>query len=123
MRSCLDCGKKLEGRVDKKFCDPYCKSNYHYERNKVKDQSLFKKVDQQLKLNRRLLRQFNKAGKAVVRAEHIMALGFNPNYFTNYWKNKKGDVYLFVYEFGFLKRKENGKWKYILIQWQDYMKA
>jgi hypothetical protein len=37
-------------------------------------------------------------------------------------KNQKGDVYLFVYEYGFLKRKENGKDKYVLILWQEYMK-
>ena len=47
--------------------------------------------------------------------------GFNPKYFTHYWKNQKGDVYLFCYEFGFLKRTENGKAKYILVEWQKYM--
>ncbi|MFT7052141.1 MAG: hypothetical protein ACJAZK_002765, partial [Psychroserpens sp.] len=33
----------------------------------------------------------------------------------------KGDVYLFVYEFGFLKREEHNIGKYILVKWQDYM--
>ena len=37
------------------------------------------------------------------------------------FKNKKGDVYLFVYEFGFLKREEQQQEKYILIHWQEYM--
>jgi len=27
--------------------------------------------------------------------------GFNPKFFTHYWKNNKGDVYLFCYEYGF----------------------
>jgi hypothetical protein len=49
-------------------------------------------------------------------------LGFDSRFFTHYWKNKKGEVYLFVYEFGFLKINENQKEKYLLIQWQDYMK-
>lgn len=47
--------------------------------------------------------------------------GFNPKYFTHYWKNQKGAVYLFCYEFGFLERKEHNKVKYVLIQWQEYM--
>ena len=101
MPNCLNCQKPIEGRVDKKFCDPYCKSNYHYQKNKIKDHGLYKRVDLQLKSNRRLLREFNKAGKAVIRAENLWERGFNPNYFTNYRKNNKGDIYLFVYEFGF----------------------
>ena len=120
-RLCLNCKSELHGRVDKKYCSEYCKSNFNYELNKNKAVSLFKSIDQQLKLNRRLLRDFNKAGKSTVRMEKIVAAGFNPKYFTHYWKNKKGDVYLFCYEFGFLKRTENNKSKYILVEWQDYM--
>jgi hypothetical protein len=120
-RLCLNCESILQGRIDKKYCSEYCKSNFNYELNKNKAVSLFKSIDQQLKLNRRLLRDFNKAGKSTVRMEKIVAAGFNPKYFTHYWKNRKGDVYLFCYEFGFLKRTENNKSKYILVEWQDYM--
>jgi hypothetical protein len=81
----------------------------------------FFKVDKQLRQNRKLLKAYNKAGKATVRAETLIKEGFDPNFFTHYWKNKKGDVYLFVYEYGFLKRQERGKDKYVLIQWQEYM--
>lgn len=122
-RKCLNCNEIIEGRTDKKFCSDYCKSNFHYENNKAKEQSLFRSIDQQLKLNRRLLRDFNKAGKSIVRAEKILEAGFNPKYFTHYWKNQKGDVYLFCYEYGFLKRTENGKIKYVLVEWQNYMNS
>lgn len=118
---CLNCDTKLEGRAGKKYCSDYCKSNYNYEKNKLKESSLFKKIDNQLKLNRRLLKEFNRAGKATVRQEKILEEGFNPKYFTHYWKNNKGDVYLFCYEYGFLKRTENGKVKYVLVEWQEYM--
>jgi hypothetical protein len=118
---CLNCDTELEGRIGKKYCSDYCKSNYNYEKNKLKENSLFKKIDNQLKLNRRLLKEFNRAGKATVRQEKILEEGFNPKYFTNYWKNKKGDVYLFCYEYGFLKRTENGRVKYVLVEWQGYM--
>jgi predicted nucleic acid-binding Zn ribbon protein len=121
MSACLNCNEALTGRLDKKYCSEYCKSNYHYEQKKGQTNSLFKRIDLQLKLNRRLLKDFNKAGKATVRAEKLLALGFNPDYFTHYWKNSAGDIYLFVYEYGFLKRKENNKTKYVLVTWQDYM--
>ena len=120
-KTCLGCEKELEGRIDKKFCNEHCKSAYHYKKAQEEEPKFFNKVDNQLKLNRRLLKEFNKAGKATVRAEVLYELGFDPKYFTHYWKNKKGDVYLFVYEYGFLKRTENDKAKYVLVKWQGYM--
>jgi len=122
-RKCLNCEEVLEGRADKKYCNDYCKSNFNYERNKKRDEnSLFKQIDLQLKLNRRLLRDFNRAGKSTVRKEKIEAAGFDPNYFTHFWKNSKGQVYLFCYEYGFLKLTENGRTKYVLVEWQPYMR-
>lgn len=121
MKSCPNCGEEVIGREGKKFCNPYCKSNYHYERSKKKEDTLFKSIDNQLKLNRRILKNYNKSGKATVRTEELDKHGFDPNYFTHYWKNGKGDVYLFCYEFGFLAKVENGKSKYVLVKWQPYM--
>lgn len=121
MPNCLNCNTPLMGRIDKKFCNDYCKSNYHYEHNKQKQNSFFKHIDLQLKLNRRLLKEFNRAGKSTVRKEKLINAGFNPKFFTHYWKNKKGDVYLFCYEYGFLSRNENGQAKYVLVEWQEYM--
>jgi hypothetical protein len=118
---CLLCGKELVGRSDKKFCDPQCKSAYQYQKEKQNPERFYNKVDNQLKLNRRLLKEYNKGGKVTIRAKVLLDQGFNPNFFTHYWKNQKGEVYLFVYEFGFLKRTEYGKEKYVLVIWQDYM--
>ena len=120
-KECLYCNKELEGRTDKKFCDPQCKSAHQYQQAQEQPERFYNKVDNQLKLNRKILKEFNKGGKVTVRTEVLRDLGFDSNFFTHYWKNTKGDVYLFVYEFGFLKRTENNVDKYILIQWQDYM--
>ncbi|SHH70153.1 hypothetical protein [Winogradskyella jejuensis] len=121
IKNCLYCNKKLIGRTDKKYCDPQCKSSHQYQREKQKPKRFYNKVDNQLRLNRKLLKEYNRAGKATVRSGILIKEGFNPKFFTHYWKNKKEDVYFFVYEYGFLKRKENGIEKYVLIQWQDYM--
>ncbi|MBD0849032.1 hypothetical protein [Maribacter arenosus] len=120
-KECLHCGKELEGRTDKKFCDPQCKSSFQYQKEKNRPERFYNKVDNQLKLNRKILKEYNKGGKVIVRADILLKLGFDPNFFTHYWKNQKEDVYLFVYEYGFLKRKEKDKEKYILIIWQEYM--
>ena len=121
MMKCLNCGEKLKGREGKTFCTSYCRSNYHYQKNKEQENNLFTTINKQLRLNRRLLKNYNKAGKAVVRKEALIEDGFNPKFFTHYWKNQKGDVYLFCFEFGFLEKKEAEKEKYVLVQWQDYM--
>lgn len=121
MRKCPHCNEEVKGRTDKIFCTPYCKSSYHYQASLDKEENLFKTIDRQLKLNRRLLKKYNKAGKAVIRKEALMKEGFNPKYFTHYWKNKKGDVYLFCFEYGFLEKQENDKPKFVLVQWQAYM--
>ena len=121
LKTCMACGKELEGRSDKKFCDSYCKSSYHYKKVLEEAPRFYNKVDNQLKQNRRILKSYNKAGKATVRSKLLLELGFDPNFFTHYWKNNKADVYLFVYEYGFLKKTEHRVEKYILIKWQDYM--
>jgi len=119
--NCLNCNEKLSGRIDKKYCNQYCKSAHQYIKNKLRTDSFFVKVDKQLKLNRRILKEYNKSGKAIVRKEKLLEEGFNPKYFTHYWKNQKRDVYLFCYEFGFLAKKERNREKYVLIKWQSYM--
>lgn len=121
-RKCLQCKMKIEGRPNKKFCDEYCRTTFNYNRTKNKP-SLFNKIHDQLMRNRKLLDYYNKGGTVTVRKELLTEKGFDPHYFTHYWKNTKGDVYLFCYEHGFLKKTANGKVKYILILWQDYMKA
>jgi hypothetical protein len=122
MPNCLYCQETVVGRSDKKFCTPYCKSAYHYQQNKLNDASLFHSIDRQLKDNRRILKSYNKAGKSFVRKEKLIEEGFNPKYFTHYWKAQNGNVYLFCYEYGFMLTKEVSGEKYVLVEWQDYMK-
>ncbi|MEM1003607.1 MAG: hypothetical protein AAGH46_13250 [Bacteroidota bacterium] len=118
---CLYCHKPLEGRRDKKFCVPHCKSSYQYQQIQAGEAGFFNQVDRQLKRNRKLLKSYNKAGKATVRQSVLVNEGFNPKFFTHFWKNQKGDVYRFVYEFGFLGKEEHSISKYILVKWQPYM--
>jgi len=120
-KGCLFCKKELIGRSDKKYCDSSCKSAYQYKKSKEQPKRFYNKVDNQLKLNRKILKKYNKGGKVTVRANLLTQEGFNSHFFTHYWKNKKGDVYLFVYEYGFLKIKERNLDKYVLIRWQEYM--
>tara|TARA_R110002051_G_scaffold93441_1_gene163259 strand:+ start:594 stop:974 length:381 start_codon:yes stop_codon:yes gene_type:complete len=117
---CPVCGTMVKGRSDKKFCSTKCRSINQYE-NRQKNEAFYLKVDRKLKINRKLLKRYNKSGFTTIRKSELLAEGFDPKFFTHYWKNQKGDIYLFVYEYGFLATKNNGKDKYILVQWQGYM--
>jgi len=121
MGLCLECEKEIKGRKDKKYCNQYCKSAFQYKNNKANEDSFYTDVLKQLRLNRKLLKLYNKSGKSIVRKEELLKEGFDPNRFTHYWKNNKGDVYLFCFEFGFLEKNEGSKQKYVLIKRQDYM--
>ena len=120
-RYCPECNEIIIGRSDKVFCTPFCKSSYHYKKNLENDNNLFLRIDKILKRNRKILKKFNKAGKATVRKNTILEEGFNPKYFTHYWKGKSNNLYLFCYEYGFMEKKENNKSKYVLVTWQKYM--
>ncbi|KAA2219914.1 hypothetical protein F0361_10100 [Maribacter flavus] len=120
-KHCLYCGEILKGRSDKKYCNLHCKSAYQYEKSKNLPERFFDKVDNQLRLNRKILKEFNKGGKVTVRKELLTDVGFNDRYHTHIWRNQKGDVYQFIYEYGYLPRMENGREKYVLIIWQDFM--
>lgn len=102
------------------YCSPKCRNAQYYEKRQD-DEAFFFQVDKHLKTNRKILKKYNRAGYTMIRREKLIEEGFNPRYFTHYWKNQKGQVYLFCYEFGFLSLNEHGKEKYLLVIWQDYM--
>lgn len=119
-KKCPVCGSPVRGRTDKVFCSTKCKSINQYE-NRQEDEKFYLRVDRQLKINRKLLKKYNRSGFTTIRKSELTAEGFDPKFFTHYWKNKKGDVYLFCYDYGFLYLERDPKPKYLIVQWQDYM--
>ena len=100
-RKCQECGTRLMGRVDQKFCNDQCRNTYN---NKVnKDETAYmKNISRQLRKNRRILKELNPTGKAKVNKHELLVKGFNFKYFTNVYKTKEGKVYYFCYEYGYL---------------------
>ena len=94
---------------------------YNHQQREHSTPEIFFRVKKQLSTNRKILKQFNKGAKVTVRKEMLEAHGFDPRFFTHYWKNQKGAVYLFVFEYGFHKIKEKSLDKYVLVTWQNYM--
>ena len=121
MRKCPVCEGEIKGRLGKIFCSLRCKSIDQYEKRQV-EEAFFIQVDKQLKINRKVLKKYNRSGFTTLRKEQLEKEGFDSNFFTHYWKNSKGEVYLFCYDFGFLEIEQNGVKKYLLVEWQQYMR-
>lgn len=102
-RACLACGKPLKGRLDKKFCDDYCRNSYNNQQNS--DQNNFvRNLNNILRKNRRILEEAIPEGEEMKKMpkEKLLLAGFNFKYHTHQYQNQKGQVYFFSYEYGYL---------------------
>lgn len=61
---CLYCKTEIVGRTDKKYCNLHCKSAYQYQQSKERPERFYNRVDNQLKLNRKILKEYNKGVKS-----------------------------------------------------------
>lgn len=120
MKKCPICNTEVKGRTDKIFCSLPCKSAFQYEK-RVNEEVFYFRVDKQLKINRKILKKYNQGGYTTLRKEKLLQEGFNPRFFTHYWKNAEKQVYLFCYEYGFMELEQKNIKKYLLVKWQPYM--
>jgi hypothetical protein len=108
-RLCLQCQKPLRGRTDKKFCDDNCRNVFN---NTIKavPYNLVRNVNNQLAKNRRLLEEVIPAGEEMGKTtrDKMISKGFSFKYLTHTYTNKKGNVYFFCYDYGYLPLE--GEW-------------
>jgi predicted nucleic acid-binding Zn ribbon protein len=102
-RLCLTCGKAVKGRTDKKFCDDYCRNNYNNQL-KSNTNNLVRNINNALGKNRRILESLFKTEDEMVKTtkDKLLQKGFQFKYMTHTYTNKKGNVYFFCYDLGYL---------------------
>jgi len=101
-RHCLACDKKIQGRADKKFCNDYCRNVYNNEL-KSANNTVVRNLNNLLMKNRRILETvLGDEEMAKAKKEKLALQGFNFKYITHTYTNKKGNVYFFCYEYGYL---------------------
>lgn len=103
LKLCLNCGKELKGRIDKKFCHDYCRNNYN-NRQYSAQSNYVRQVNACLRKNRRILEALLTEGveKLRVRKETLLEQGFSFAYYTQVYFTRKQQVYYFCYEYGYL---------------------
>lgn len=99
----MECGKPLRGRLDKKFCNDYCR-NTHNNRQNSDQNSYVRSINSILRRNRRVLRGSLPQGEELFKCQRqkLSEAGFDFRYHTHQYTNRKGSVYTFCYEYGFL---------------------
>ena len=99
---CLECGEKIKGRADKKFCSDQCRIGYNNKLNS--DETNFvRNVNNILRKNRRILMELNPKGKSQTTRNKLNEKGFDFGYFTSTYTTKDGAFYKFCYEQGYLE--------------------
>ncbi len=110
LKKCLACDKSLRGRVDKKFCDDYCRSNYNnLQKATNKPDAYVKQVNNTLLKNRKILAEVltDKEEMTKTTSDKLTQKGFVFKYHTHTYKNKKEQTYFFCYDYGYLPLGEN----------------
>ena len=100
-KTCPECGEKIVGRIDKKFCSDYCRNSFNNNLNKD-SKNLLRNINNKLRKNYRILEELNPNDKTKATRAKLLIRGFNFEYFTNIYTTKSGNVYFFVYDQGYL---------------------
>lgn len=102
-RLCLYCQDSISGRIDKKFCSDQCRNAYNNEKNAGAENHV-RRINGVLRKNRKLLEDVSgKINKKVVPVVSLTNAGFSFNYYTSSYTTKKGHIYFFCYEYGYLR--------------------
>jgi hypothetical protein len=100
-RTCKECGVKLTGRSDQKYCSDYCRNAYN---NRINSDSknLIRNTNNQLRKNYRILEKLNPDPTLKTSRRKLLSQGFDFELFTSLYTTKKGQTYYFVYDYGYL---------------------
>ena len=99
-KTCLECGEKIVGREDKKFCSDGCRNTYNNKINKDST-NFMRNINNKLRKNYRILSEINTEGKSKTTRAKLLSKGFDFEFFTNILETKTGNTYFFVYDQGY----------------------
>ena len=99
-RVCLDCGGKILGRSDKKFCSDQCRNNYNNRINRDSN-NYVRNVHAQLRRNRKILADLYDEDVRRIHRDALFALGYNFTFFTHIVETTEGQKWSYCFEYGF----------------------
>jgi hypothetical protein len=107
VNKCRSCGKELQGRADKKFCDDYCRNNYNNQQKAVVN-NYIRNINNALRKNRNILEELlGEEETTRVHSDKLVGMGYQLKYHTQTFKSQKGNSYSYCYEYGYMEM-DNG---------------
>jgi hypothetical protein len=96
---CNYCDKELKGRIDKKFCNDWCRNSYHFAANNDTTRAI-RNIDNALHRNRRVLKLLAKTANpdGKVLREQLLLHGFSFRYYTNSQIDTHGKMIYYCYD-------------------------
>ena len=98
---CPECGTKVIGREDKKFCSDYCRNAFNNKVNRD-SKNLIRNTNNRLRKNYKTLSDLNISGKTKVTKAKLLNNNFDFKVFTSIYTTKTGNTYYYVYDQGYL---------------------
>ena len=89
-KGCLECGDKIIGREDKKFCSDGCRNAYNNKMNKDSN-NLMRNINNKLRKNYRILCELNPEEKTKTTKTKLLSKGFDFEFFTSMLTTKTGN--------------------------------
>lgn len=101
-RLCGHCARPMRGRTDKRFCSSHCRNTFNNKRNVHRNRMVWR-INQLLQRNRGILEQFLPRSERITRIHlgQLSERGFDFRYHTQSIRTCKGNLYCFVYEYGY----------------------
>jgi hypothetical protein len=100
-KNCLECGEKIVGREDKKFCGDGCRNAFNNKMNKDSN-NYMRNTNNKLRRNYRILVELNTDGKSKTSRLKLLNKGFDFDYLTNIRTTQNGNTYYFIYDQGYM---------------------
>lgn len=85
--SCLECGREVYGRPDKKFCSDNCKNRFHNRRHS-EEKKVIERTINALYRNHEYLSRLINSGVKAIDIDIAKISGFQPDVITGYRKTR-----------------------------------
>lgn len=97
---CQECGDKIIGRSDKKFCSDGCRNAFNNKQNKDSS-NVMRNINNKLRKNYRILADQSPEGKTKITRLKLESAGFDFDYITQIVTYKNGSQYFYIYDKGY----------------------